>query len=73
MTRKAKAVVDEDPWDVARTAAYLGLTVGRLYQLNSSGDGPKYFRTGPQKGRCWYLPQDVRDYRSERAVDAQSA
>lgn len=66
--RKTGKSLDEDPWDIRQTAAYLGFTVGRLYQLNSDGTGPEYYRTGARKGRVFYVPANVRNWRDERVI-----
>lgn len=43
-------------WAAGETAAFLGIETKTLYQLNTYGTGPRYFKVGRQ---CRYDPRDV--------------
>lgn len=43
-------------WTLKETAAFLGLPVATMYQLNYKGTGPKYYPVGRY---CRYEPEEV--------------
>ena len=53
-------------WTLQRTAMYLELPTSTLYQMNSHGTGPRYFRVGRH---CRYDPDDVAAWLDARASE----
>jgi len=53
-------------WTLKETAAYLGLPVATMYQLNYKGTGPRFYTVGRY---CRYEPGDVIAWLGERASD----
>jgi predicted DNA-binding transcriptional regulator AlpA len=51
-------------WDKEETAEFLKIATRTLYQLNTNGTGPRYFKVGRE---CRYDPRDVVDWLESRA------
>lgn len=51
-------------WDADETATLLGIATRTLYQLNTNGTGPRYFKVGRE---CRYDPRDVFSWLESRA------
>lgn len=51
-------------WDKEETAEFLHITTRTLYQLNTNGTGPRYFKVGRE---CRYDPRDVIAWLESRA------
>jgi predicted DNA-binding transcriptional regulator AlpA len=53
-------------WTLQETAAFLGLPVATMYQLNYKGTGPRYYPVGRH---CRYEPEEVMAWLRERRSD----
>ena len=51
-------------WSVQKTAFFLGVDTKTLYQLNTYGTGPRYFKVGRE---CRYDPREVWGWLQSRA------
>jgi len=51
-------------WASDETAAFLNIDPKTLYQLNTAGTGPRYFKVGRE---CRYDPRDVMSWLEARA------
>lgn len=55
-------------WSLKETAAYLGLPVATMYQLNYKGTGPRFYTVGRY---CRYDPEDVAAWLDRHASDGR--
>lgn len=53
-------------WSHQETAAFLGISVKTLYQMNWKGTGPRGFRVGRHRR---YAAADVQAWLSRRAIE----
>jgi excisionase family DNA binding protein len=62
--------LNEDLWSVARTAKFLGIEKGTLYQWISLGRGLRSYKVGNARK---FDPADVRAYLREQASEPEPA
>ena len=65
MTQRVRVIeLPERLWEFDETAQFLRVTARTLYQLNTNGTGPRYFKVGRE---CRYDPRDVLSWLEARA------
>lgn len=65
MTQSVKVMeIPDRLWPPVETAGFLGIAVRTLYQLNTNGTGPRYYKVGRE---CRYDPRDVVSWLESKA------
>jgi hypothetical protein len=54
-----------------QAAEYLGLSPITLARWAILGHGPRYSRSGEQRGRCWYRIEDLDRWVRDRQVEPE--
>jgi hypothetical protein len=57
------------PMSRREAASYLGVTPQTLTIWAIHGKGPRYSRSGPTRGRCWYREEDLIRWLESRTVE----
>ena len=69
MTPATMATDPRPPLSRDEAAKFLGVSPETLAKWAAiPGKGPRYYRSGPFRGRCWYRLEDLERYVESRAV-----